>query len=127
MGRRFAALRAVGTMFKVVAWIALVLGLLLAALALVLGLTVGIPFGTFQIQSGGELIGIAASLLILITAVLSFLLLYATGELVYAFLSIEENTRRTAYLLQQQYIAAQSISPIPPSYEDLSENQEPAG
>jgi hypothetical protein len=126
MGRRFTAVRAVGTMFKVLAWITLVLGLLLAALALVLGLTVGIPLGSLQIQSGGELIGIAASLLILTAAVFFFLMLYATGELVYAFLSIEENTRRTAYLLQQQYLSAQSAGSIPPSYEDL-ENQEPVG
>jgi hypothetical protein len=127
MGRRFTALRAVGTMFKVLAWITLVLGLLLAALALVLGLTVGIPLGSLQIQSGAELIGIAASLLILIAAVLFFLMLYATGELVYAFLSIEENTRRTAYLLQQQYVAAQSAGSVPPSQEDFGDNQEPAG
>jgi hypothetical protein len=125
MGRRFTALRAVGTMFKVLAWITVVLGLLLAALAVVLGLTVGIPLGALQLQRGGELIGIAASLLILIAAVLFFLLLYATGELVYAFLSVEENTRRTAYLLQQQYLAAQTAGSTPPDYEAYPESDEP--
>ncbi|MEJ2296203.1 MAG: hypothetical protein P8Y23_15745 [Candidatus Lokiarchaeota archaeon] len=37
MDRRFTALRVIGTIFKVLAWIALILGLLAAIGALVLG------------------------------------------------------------------------------------------
>jgi hypothetical protein len=39
------------------------------------------------------------------------LTLYAIGESVYLFLSIEESTRRTAYLAQQQYTSYQAPYP----------------
>ena len=50
MNRRFTALRVIGTLLKVLAWIALVLGFLVAALLLILGLTVQRPLGIDQIQ-----------------------------------------------------------------------------
>ena len=44
---------------------------------------------------------------LLIVSIFNFLLLYAAGEAIYVFLSIEENTRRAAYILQQQYVSYQ--------------------
>lgn len=126
MGNRFTALRVFGTMWKVLAWITLVLGLLSAVLLLVLSLTVGVPLSAFPAASGGQLVGIAASLLILIAAALLFLLFYASGDLVFVLVSIEENARRTAYILQQQHVAGQLAYPNPPESQAEPEAQEQA-
>jgi hypothetical protein len=42
-----------------------------------------------------------------------FLVLYAVGESAYLFLSIEENTRRSAYFVQQLYTSQQPAYPLP--------------
>jgi hypothetical protein len=115
MDRRFTALRVIGTVFKILAWISLFFGLLSA-----IGTLSG-QQGPLGLNLGGPLTGIAMFLVSLILAVVSFLGLYAIGESFYLFLSIEESTRRTAYILQQQYTSYQTgypSPPAPPDYED---------
>jgi hypothetical protein len=114
MSRRFTALRVIGTLFKVLAWIDLILGLLVAILVLVLGLAVRLPLDIVDLERSGALVGVAAFVLILIVAVLLFLFLYAAGEFLYVFLSIEENTRRIAYYTQEQYRSQEPAYPAAP-------------
>lgn len=102
MERRFTALRVFGTLLKVCAWITLILGLLSAVLVLVLGFSVGSGLGLFALEQESGLVGILSFLIILILAVVLFLFLYAVGEVLFALISIEENTRRSAYILQKQ-------------------------
>jgi len=121
MDRRFTALRVIGTIFKVLAWISLILGLLGAIGALVMAFTLSDPERLLGLNLGGPLAGIAVFVVALIIAVFSFLCLYAIGESVYLILSVEENTRRAVYIAQQQYTSyqAQYPSPAPPPiYED---------
>ena len=121
MNKRFTALRIIGTVFKVLAWIALIFGILSGVLALIASLTIGGTEGFLGVDLGGPLAAIAVFIVALIVAIFQFLMLYAVGESIYVFLSIEENTRRTAYLMQQQYMSYQSAyapTAAVPGYED---------
>jgi hypothetical protein len=102
MGRRFTALRIIGTIFKVLGWLALILGLLGAIGALVAGFVATTELDMLGVDLG-PLTGVAAFLALVLAAILLFLVYYAVGEYIYLFLAIEENTRRTAYLLHQQF------------------------
>ena len=53
MDRRFAALRVIGTIFKVAAWIVLILGLLAGVFALVAGFLLSGQFGLVGLDIGG--------------------------------------------------------------------------
>ena len=113
MDRRFTALRVIGTVFKILAWISLILGVITAIGMLIVGVTLSGQEGLLGLELGSSLAGIALFVVLLIIAVFGFLTLYAIGESVYLFLSIEENTRRTAYLAQQQYTSYQAPYPPP--------------
>jgi hypothetical protein len=122
MDRRFTALRIIGTLFKILAWISLILGLVAAIGMLVVGFILGGQQGPLGVQVSGPLAGIAMFVVALIIATINFLSLYAVGEFVYLALSIEENTRRTAYLAQQQYTSAQTnYTPVPPPQVEYEE------
>ena len=122
MDRRFMALRVAATIFKVLAWLMLIGGLLVAVGALIAGLLFQSQPGVFGLEISGPFAGISAFVVILTLSILYFLLLYAGGEFIYLFLSIEENTRRVAYLAQQQYMAQQipyaTPPPTPQDFED---------
>jgi membrane protein DedA with SNARE-associated domain len=118
MEKKFRALRFVGTVYKVVGIIVGVLtaisaigfcvfsilgGSLINSIINGLGNTYGGssagPAGLF----GGILGGVIVGVLILIYGGLISITLYAAGEGIYLAISIEENTRTTAYMLQQQH------------------------
>jgi hypothetical protein len=101
MERRFTALRVIATVFKILAWIVLILGLIAAIGALFAGFALQ-GQGLLGLDVGGPLTGVAMFLVALIIAIFNFMLYYAIGESIYLFLSIEESARRTAYFLQQQ-------------------------
>lgn len=120
MEKRFTALRIIGTVLKVLAWVILVFGVIGAILMLLAGLGLG---GQQELpglgRTGGLLGGLAMFLAVLISAIVAFLFYYAAGEAVYLLLAIEENTRRTAYFFQQQVSARQASYPppaAPPGY-----------
>jgi hypothetical protein len=122
MGKRFTALRVTGTIFKVLAWIALLFGLMGAVLVLVASLT--LDFEAAGINFGGPLAGVIAFIVILLLAVIQFLILYAIGESVYVFLSMEESSRRAAYFSQQIFTASQTTYAVPPpDYEEQNSFQ----
>jgi hypothetical protein len=104
MARQFAALRVVGTILKVLGWLSLIVGVLVAIGVLIFGFALTDQLGLPGIDLGGPLAGIAGFVAALVVGILYFLLLYAAGEAIYLFLCIEENTRRTAYYMEQQYV-----------------------
>lgn len=106
MEKRFKVLRIVATLYKIFAWIALAVGVLSALGVIVIGLIRG-PLIRHMAQGAvpavGRIIGeIVGGMGILLIAAFYFLILYAVAEGIYLLLSIEENTRRTAYLLSQE-------------------------
>jgi hypothetical protein len=113
MEKKFTALRVIGTIFKVLAWISLIFGLLGGVGGLIVGITAGSQEGLLGLglDLGGPLAGIAMFIVTLIVAIIYFLMLYAIGESIYLFLAMEENTRRMAYLMQYQYTEQQSAYP----------------
>jgi hypothetical protein len=123
MARQFTALRILGTIFKVLGWLALIVGLLAAIGGLVFGFALTDELGLPGLDIGGPLAGIAAFIVAVVAAVLNFLLFYAIGEAIYLFLCIEENTRRAAYFIQQQYTAPEPAYPtntVSNEYEDYA-------
>jgi len=105
MEQRFTALRVIAVVFKVLAWITLILGLLGAMSLFALGVRPG-PFGRAALPRMMNA-GLIGAFSVAIMTVIYFLLLYAAGDSIYLFLAIEENTRATA-----QYLA-QSRGPTP--------------
>jgi hypothetical protein len=103
MQQKFGVLRIVATIFKILAWIVLVLGIIGAcgslATAFVPGMSTGLgssnPFGT--VPSGLTVVAaIGAAIGALIGTLIAFLILYAYGDLISLLLALEENTRLTA-------------------------------
>jgi ABC-type long-subunit fatty acid transport system fused permease/ATPase subunit len=120
MERRFTALRIIGTVLKILAWIALLFGILLAVASVVVGFGLSGQEALLGLDLAGPLGAVAMFIAVIIVAIFNFLLLYAAGEAIYVFLAIEENTRRAAYILQQQYVSYQPgyPSPAPPQAYD---------
>lgn len=123
MQKRFRALRVIGTIFKVLAWIDLILGILGAVGVLIFGALGGMRLGgAFGEREGvlpglaaGGLSGLGGAIVILLLTLLYFLTLYATGEAIYLALAVEENTREAALLLREmrQRPAAPAEAPAP--------------
>ncbi len=107
MEKRFRVLRIIGTIYKVIGWIVLALGILSAlgicAISLIGGATGGTVLGrdnTLQGLISGGIAGVATAVVILLLALLYFLGIYAVGEAIYLALAVEENTRETVMLLR---------------------------
>ena len=103
MQKKFKVLRFIGTIWKVLAWIKLILGLLAAIGILLIGVLGGGIFEQAGQQVGldttgmplaaGIVGGVAGFVVVSIAAVVAFFVLYAVGELIYLALAVEENTR----------------------------------
>lgn len=107
MEKRFGILRFIATLWKILAWVSLVLGVL-GAIAVLLGGISGSFLDLMQMGAyglprdfGGPIVGIVGFLAFLFGALLQFLGLYAVGEIITVFLSIEENTRATRLWIEQ--------------------------
>ena len=108
MERRFRALRLVATVCKILAWVIVVAGCLVALFAIIAGAIqgqagvqsptlAGIPVLG---QVDGLISGLVAGVLTLLAALVQFVLFYAAGEWIELILAIEQNTRETAYFLR---------------------------
>ena len=114
MEKKYRVLRIVATIFKVLAWIVLVVGLLVAIIWTVALMASGVSRLRAQLPStlyypglGLPLAsGLAGSLVLGLISILYFLFLYASGEFVFLLLDIEENTREAA--LEQDYYDPES-------------------
>jgi len=109
MEKKFRALRIVSVVFKVMAWITLIGGILGALAAIILGTVGGSAMArTPELRNlmpllgggGGILAGILSGLGILVGSLIGFVLFYAYAELVYLAIAIEQNTRECAYYLK---------------------------
>ena len=106
MEKKFRALRIIGTVFKILAWITLALGVLAALGVLVSGVMGGAVLSPQASRMMGGMMGrllggIVGGLLTLIASVIYFMVLYAAGEFIYLGLAVEENTRETTTLLRE--------------------------
>jgi hypothetical protein len=110
MEKRHRALRTIATVFKVLGWIILALGILSAcgtAAAILLGVGT-VPGMMGPNVGGGEgfvwgLIGAIVGFLVMVVTVgLYALILIAAAEAIQVFLDIEENTREMARRLAQR-------------------------
>ena len=108
MEKRFRSLRIIATVFKVLAWIVLVLGIVGGLIMMVTGLAGGIlsgssatrEFGQGMTMMAGLLSGFFGGLVTIVASVLYFLFLYAAGDAIGLALAIEENTREVAIYLK---------------------------
>lgn len=119
MEKRFRVLRTMGTIWKVLAWIELVVGVLVSVGLLVAGISAGaaltrnIPASTVPFWSYGNTAGFVGFVAALIATIIYFLLLYGVGELLYLLLSIEENTRQTSRQTDRLVQSASQPVPVP--------------
>lgn len=125
MEQRYRALRTIGSIFRVVGYIILILTIL-AALA-ICGLSV-ISGSVYESASqelgvntagagilGGLVGGLIAGILVILYGGLIALMFVALGESIYLLIGIEENTRKTAYLIENQYrISPPESKSLPP-------------
>lgn len=101
MEKRFRALHIVAGIFKIIAWITLVIGGLGGCLTIAVG---GLLFvGGASARDASTALGItsgiggvATGIGIIIAVAIYFLFIYAFGELIYLLIALEENTRATA-------------------------------
>lgn len=120
MQKKFTVLRVVGTIYKVLAWVVLVFGLLGSCGMIAVGAMPGIlgagsgGRGTDALGLGamGMVGGVIGGLGLLLYVAFIFLFLYAFGEVIYLLVSLEENTRLTAERLLAQ--------PLPPTTADTT-------
>lgn len=124
MDKKFRILRIIGTLWKILAWIVLIGGILGSIGVLLTGLLGGglssqfgqqgqSPLGPFVFSAAGAIVGFIGGLIV--TAIY-FLVLYAVGDLIYLLLAIEENTRLTSQWIQYQEGRQQNYqTPAPPS------------
>ncbi len=105
MNKKYRALRFIATLFKILAWIVLVGGILSAIGSLVINLMGGggsmwQQFGVQPVVSGA-MVGIVSFFVILITTIIDALALFAAADYIVLFMDIEANTRATAHYLQE--------------------------
>lgn len=119
MEKKFRVLRFIGTVWKILAWIMLIIGILSSAGVLLASIFGGGVLGQLGQEYGempgfswvfGLAGGIVAFIVSLVVTIIYFLLIYAVGELIYLLLAIEENTRLAA-----QWIQARSVPPVYPT------------
>ncbi len=126
MKKRFKFLRIVATVWKILAWLALVVGILGAVGLLILTFTgrADVILSAQRVPVRGIVAGIVTSVIWIFFAVVYFVSLYAGAEFIFMFLAIEENTRVMAdafrageapEVVPPPEAAAPSTSPPPPS------------
>jgi len=116
--KKFRALRLVALIWRVIAWIVLVLGIIGALLAIVLGAIVGRVGDPSPLLSRvpgvsnvvDPISGVVAGVALLVVALLQFLLIYAASDVIHLALDLEQNTRETAF-----YLRGESTMPAPPA------------
>ncbi len=105
MQQKFRVLRIVAVIWKVLAWLVLVLSILGGCGTLAMGLLAGSSAAArnsdlLGIGLGGVVGGVVTALVAIFFGILYFVFLYAFAELVDVMLALEENTRATAEQLK---------------------------
>jgi hypothetical protein len=121
METRFRALRVLSTLCKILGWVGLVLSILAGLAMLALAILGGRFLSSYGYRYApglflfpgllgtGVLPGVIGFLASLLAGALSFLVFFASSEWIQLALSIEQNTRETAY-----YLRGEGLLPTPP-------------
>lgn len=139
MEKKFKVLRVVGTLWKILAWVTLITGILSSIGVLLFGIlgSSGDILRQFGQQPGmmpramGMVSGVVGFFVTLIVTAVYFLILYAVGELIFLLLAIEENTRLTVDWMQywsgsaNQAQGARSASAAAPTARQPSRTSPP--
>jgi hypothetical protein len=103
MEKKFKILRIVAFLWKILAWVILVISLLGACGSLVLGFVLSDQLartssglGISVSVVGGPLGALVTALVVTLIGIFYFLSLYAVAEMIDVMLALEENTRATA-------------------------------
>ena len=97
--KKYSALRFVSGLFKVLAWIELVLSIVGAIVVVILGF-VGTASSVSDIYALGVLASLGIGVGMIIGGLITFVVLKAVSEIYQIIVSIEYNTRETAYLMR---------------------------
>lgn len=113
MEKRFGVLRFIGTVFKILGVIVAVLTIIGAVAMCVISVAGTAFLQTMQEGMGmivnGAVAGIIAAVFALLAGAINAMWLYGLGEGIFLALAVEENTRKTSFLMQQY-----STEPIVP-------------
>jgi hypothetical protein len=102
MKKRFGVLRVLASILKILGIIVAALAVLGGLIAFVMAFAGADMFSSFGIDStGGALAGLMGAFLIVVVGALNALILYGYGELLMLFISMEENTFKTVKLLEE--------------------------
>ena len=131
MEQRFHALRTIGSIFRILGYITLVLTVLAAlafcGLSIVGGTLIQSASQSFGFNSsGGGFVGalfggLLGGFLVLLYGGFISLWVIAFGELIYLLIGVEENTRKTNFLIENQMSRMQ-----PPTSSGLAPKEPPA-
>jgi hypothetical protein len=106
MQKKFGALRAIGTILKILGIIEAVLAFAGMVTIIVISSVMGnvLTIGQFFVDLGGSaiLLGIGVGLLFFFVTFIGAIGMYGLGELIYLLIATEENTRATVIMLQAQ-------------------------
>ena len=127
MDKRFRALRLLATLYRILAWVALVGGFLLAIVIVIVGaiqaragepspLLADVPFLG---EASGLVPALVLGIIVVLFSLVHFVLLYATSQAIHLGLAIEHNTRETAF-----YLSGENLIPPPPVAESWQNPEE---
>jgi hypothetical protein len=126
MEHKYHALRTIGSTFRVIGYIILVLTILGALAFCGFSIISGTAIESASQQFGGNSTGLGAiggffggflgAIFIILYGGLIALMLVAFGEGIYLLIDIEENTRKTSNLIENQYkLPPSEPKPLPPA------------
>ena len=101
METKYKALRFVATIYKIFAWIFLVLGILGLPGGVIGGLIISPNYG--YAPGPGSLLGLGAGIILVLLGVLLFIVFLSFGQFIYVFMDIEDNTRKAYLLMEEKY------------------------
>jgi hypothetical protein len=121
METKYQALRVIGTIFKVMAVIVGIFAILVALLACIGVTSMGTLIdaasayggaGTAGLGTGAmAIIGVVYAVMILVMFLPFAVILFAAGEGIFLLIDLEENTRRTALLMEGRVVRAEVAPP----------------
>ena len=106
MEKKFKILRIVAFVWKIVAWVILVISVLGGCGCFAFGLLMGDQFARAARDlgpagmMGGTITGILTGLAVIVGGILTFIPVYALSEMIDVMLALEENTRATVEQLK---------------------------
>jgi hypothetical protein len=131
MEQKFRALRTIGSIFRVLGYIALALTIIGALAVCGLSVVGGTAIESFSQQIGGGgsgagflsglFGGLLGGILVLLYGGFISLWIIAIGELIYLLIGVEENTRKTNFLIENQMVKM-----VPPEPKAMTPSEPPA-